>query len=121
MMTVVRLGRIGNWGCDDFFPRWAAEWIFHTAGSATPGRGGRRKRRRAQVVRRRPGNPEIDKTCSRAARLQFSADLVSTFGFNGPGYCERRRLAKLRRRRASADDRERHIEWCAMAKRGAFL
>lgn len=119
MMTCIKIGRIGNVGCaGERFPRWAAEWAFRTDCGAVTGRGGRRKRRarRREILHMKP--PIVRRAGWPMHWLKGNAALAADAdrrGLRFPllGYRERRRRAKLRRRRARAAERP---EWRQLAE-----
>jgi hypothetical protein len=107
MITHIVLHRMGNVGCGPTanFPRWAAEWIFRTAGGATPGRGGRRKRRRAASEWREINAWSHYDALELLRRSSMRRNVRREVPLKEPGYRERRRVAKLRRRRARSAQR----------------
>jgi len=116
MMTVLTRTRVPR---DKFFetsPRWLEDPTYTTQGSAKPGRGGRRKRRRRAAGERalalslqiwEATDPHV-KTWPLLLRSERLLPDPPLFG--DPGRRERRRRAKLRRRRARARREGRRFE-----------
>lgn len=119
MMTVIRLFRKQTSAVS--IPRWFRVTGEPTAqGTAKPGRGGRRKRRRraAGIRAARPANAALNEAhlsglpppAWAMAMLRRADRLIPNRGNCGPwdlGRRERRRRAKLRRRRARREARKR--------------